>query len=222
MVSSAADPGHGQRSRNLGIVRYLAKPVLQSELLNTILQEVGGWNEDDRGSEPDAARTDDPSGLRILLAEDGRINQRVAVSLLQMLGHEVVVAANGREAVSAWKQEMFDAVLMDVHMPELDGYGATAAIRREELATGRRTPIIALTANAMQGDKDRCLAAGMDGYLSKPVTEHQMRRALREHVTGRESASTSPAAPSPNTSGRGEGWHGSGRCSRDAACSTHA
>jgi PAS domain S-box-containing protein len=198
MVSSAADPSHPQRSRQLGIVRYLAKPVLQSELLNTILQEVGGWAPDEPVFATAAAPASGRS-LKVLLAEDGLINQRVATNLLQMLGHTVVVAADGREAVSAWQHDSFDAVLMDVHMPEMDGYDATAAIRRQEQATGRRTPIIALTANAMQGDRDRCLAAGMDGYLAKPITQRQLAQALAQHVPASGALppdDTPPVAPS--------------------------
>ncbi len=182
MVSSATHAGHAERSRQLGIIRYLAKPVLQSELLDTILQEVGGWTEGEPAATAMSAAAAGRS-LRILLAEDGLINQRVAINLLQMLGHTVVVAANGREAVAAWQREAFDAVLMDVHMPEMDGYDATAAIRRQEQASGRHTPIIALTANAMQGDREQCLEAGMDGYLAKPITRQQLSYALAEHVT---------------------------------------
>jgi two-component system sensor histidine kinase/response regulator len=183
MVSSAAHAGHAERSRQLGIVRYLAKPVLQSELLNTILQEVGGWTEGESTLAAAATAPGAGRNLKILLAEDGLINQRVAINLLQMLGHTVVVASNGREAVAAWQRETFDAVLMDVHMPEMDGYDATAAIRRQEQMSGRHTPIIALTANAMQGDRDRCLEAGMDGYLAKPITRQQLCQALAQHVT---------------------------------------
>jgi CheY-like chemotaxis protein len=174
----------------LGIVRCLAKPVLQSELLNTILQEVGGWT-----AENDAtAATPVGRSLKVLLAEDGLINQRVAINLLEMLGHKVTVAVNGREAVTAWQREAYDVVLMDVHMPEMDGFDATAAIRREEQATSRHTPIIALTANAMLGDRDRCLAAGMDGYLSKPVTEKQLCQANAQHVNASGSQPPSPNA----------------------------
>jgi CheY-like chemotaxis protein/HPt (histidine-containing phosphotransfer) domain-containing protein len=133
--------------------------------------------------------------LKILLAEDGLINQRVAINLLQMLGHTVVVAANGREAVEAWQADSFDVVLMDVHMPEMDGYAATAAIRRHEQSTGRHTPILALTANAMLGDRDRCLAAGMDGYLAKPITQRQLCQALAQHVAS--SVCDPPATEAP-------------------------
>ncbi|HZY88753.1 MAG TPA: PAS domain S-box protein, partial [Gemmataceae bacterium] len=106
--------------------------------------------------------------LRVLLAEDNPFNQRVGVLTLEGAGHSVRVAPNGREAVAAWEQEAFDVVLMDVQMPEMDGFEATAAIRAREREAGRRTPVIAVTAHAMKGDRERCLAAGMDGYVTKP------------------------------------------------------
>ena len=97
------------------------------------------------------------------------VNQVVAVRLLERKGHQVTVAANGREAVAAWQQESFDLVLMDVQMPEMDGFEATAVIRQAETGTGWHLPIFALTAHAMKGDEERCRSAGMDGYLSKPI-----------------------------------------------------
>jgi CheY-like chemotaxis protein len=106
---------------------------------------------------------------KILLAEDNPVNQMVAARLLEKRGHQVTVAANGREAVAAVEREAFDLVLMDVQMPEMDGFAATAAIRKAEIGTGRHLPIFALTARAMKGDAERCLLAGMDGYLPKPI-----------------------------------------------------
>ncbi|HJT76418.1 MAG TPA: response regulator, partial [Gemmataceae bacterium] len=120
--------------------------------------------------------------LRVLLAEDNAINQTLAVRLLEKQGHHVVVAGNGREALAALGREAFDVVLMDVQMPEMDGLEATAAIRRGEEGTGRRVPIVALTAHAMKGDRERCLAAGMDGYLAKPVRPEELTRALNELI----------------------------------------
>ena len=116
--------------------------------------------------------------LRVLLAEDNRVNQQLAVRLLEKRGHRVVVAANGREAVARWHAEPFDLVLMDVQMPVMDGIEATAAIRRAEADAAKRTPIVAMTANAMEGDRERCLAAGMDGYLPKPIDVAEFDRVL--------------------------------------------
>jgi CheY-like chemotaxis protein len=128
----------------------------------------------------------------VLLAEDNTINQKLAVRLLEKRGHSVVVAGNGREALTALERESYDVVLMDVQMPEMDGFEATAAIRAREKESGRRLPIIAMTAYAMKGDRERCLAAGMDGYVSKPLQP----RELFEAVEGpsRESAGSSPGS----------------------------
>jgi CheY-like chemotaxis protein len=122
------------------------------------------------------------SGLRVLLAEDNRVNQRVAGRFLERLGHTVTLANDGREAVAAFEAAAFDLVLMDVQMPEMDGFEAVAAIRALEPGLGRpgRTPIIALTAHAMSGDRERCLAAGMDGYLTKPVKLAQLVEAIED------------------------------------------
>src|SRR5207302_1789837 len=116
--------------------------------------------------------------LRILLAEDGLVNQRVAVGFLELRGHEVVVACNGKEVLTALEQQPFDVVLMDVHMPEMDGLEATAAVRVKEKSTRRHLPIIAMTASAMKGDRERCLAAGMDGYVSKPFNAQELYAAV--------------------------------------------
>jgi CheY-like chemotaxis protein len=119
-----------------------------------------------------------PRPLRILVAEDNPINQVVAVRLLEKHGHTVVVAATGREAVAAVQGGGFDLVLMDVQMPEMDGFEATAAIRAAEPRADRRLPILALTALAMSGDRERCLAAGMDGYLTKPIQGDHLLQAV--------------------------------------------
>lgn len=118
--------------------------------------------------------------LRFLLAEDNPVNQRLVQVLLSRAGHEVVVAHNGEEAVELSSRSTFDLILMDVQMPKMDGLQATAAIRRAESAQGRHTPILALTAHAMSGDSARCLEAGMDGYVSKPVSAETLARAIRE------------------------------------------
>jgi CheY-like chemotaxis protein len=121
--------------------------------------------------------------LHILLAEDNLINQKVAVGMLESAGHRVAVANNGRAAVNALEQQPFDVVLMDVQMPEMDGFQATAAIREHEKVTGQHTPIIAFTAHALKGDQERCLAAGMDGYVSKPAPLEKLLRAIANCVS---------------------------------------
>jgi CheY-like chemotaxis protein len=118
--------------------------------------------------------------LRVLLVEDNLVNQKVACRILEKQGHAVVVAQNGRIALDILEGSDFDLVLMDVQMPEMDGYAATAAIRQREEGTGRRLPIVALTANAMKGDRERCLEAGMDGYVAKPVQVQLLLRELAE------------------------------------------
>jgi CheY-like chemotaxis protein len=127
-----------------------------------------------------------PRTLQILLVEDNPINQTVAVRLLEKHGHRVIVASNGKEALrtleSPTHDSVFDVVLMDVQMPEMDGFEATQAIRAREQGTGRRLPIVALTAHALTGDRERCLEAGMDGYVAKPFQQSVLLQALDEAV----------------------------------------
>ncbi len=167
ILSSASRLGDAELCQRVGISRYLTKPVIQSELLDAILQVMHVVDDD----EP-CQRTALPAcpPLRVLLAEDGLANQVVARGLLQAAGHEVVIAADGREAVDRWAAEPFDVILMDMHMPELDGLEATREIRRIEAQRSLRpTPIVAITAAAMSEDTRLCLDAGMDAFLSKPV-----------------------------------------------------
>jgi len=140
---------------------------------------------------PEPVRNGRLRPLRVLLAEDSRLNQRVAVGLLEKEGHHVTVANDGREAVAALDSNAFDVVLMDVQMPEQDGFEATAAIRRKERQSGGHIPIIAMTASAMKGDRERCLAAGMDSYVSKPVDFEELYRALDEHALKQTDAAPS-------------------------------
>ncbi|MEO8498743.1 MAG: response regulator, partial [Planctomycetota bacterium] len=185
MISSGARLGDSQRCRELGIVRHMSKPFVQSELLKTILAAIGeAVAESAEPREEAAADSDARPKLKILLAEDGLVNQRVAVGLLKKHGHTVTIAQNGREAVDAIRNESFDLVLMDVHMPEMGGLEATVAIRAYEKQQGCHTPIIAMTAAAMKGDREQCLEAGMDGYVSKPVSSEQLRLAIETFVPG--------------------------------------
>ncbi|NML16400.1 CHASE domain-containing protein [Azohydromonas caseinilytica] len=129
-----------------------------------------------------------PARHRILLAEDNVINQKLALRLLEGMGHQVEVVADGQQAVQRAQTEAFDLILMDVQMPVMGGFEATAALRAHEQPLGRHTPIVAMTAHAMVGDRERCLAAGMDGYLSKPVSKLELYRAVQEHARRRDPA----------------------------------
>jgi two-component system, sensor histidine kinase and response regulator len=129
------------------------------------------------------------ASLRVLLVEDNRVNQRLATRLLEKRGHSVSLAADGREALVALEKESFDLVLMDLQMPEMDGFEATMAIRKNERGSGNHLPIVALTAHAMKGDREKCLAAGMDGYLTKPIRAHEPDELLHAYVLRKVAAS---------------------------------
>ena len=116
--------------------------------------------------------------LRVLLAEDNPVNQKLAQKAIEKMGHQIVVVNNGAEAVRAYAENSFDLVLMDLRMPEMDGFAATSAIRRTETDTATRTPIVAITAHALEGDRERCLAAGMDDYISKPIDLRPLARLI--------------------------------------------
>ena len=120
-------------------------------------------------------------GVRVLLAEDNIVNQRVASRMLETDGYQVVVVGNGRDAIDAGLKSDFDLILMDVQMPEMDGFEATAAIRKAQSVTKRRVPIIAMTAHAMNGDRERCLAAGMDDYIAKPIRAAELRKLCSKY-----------------------------------------
>jgi signal transduction histidine kinase/CheY-like chemotaxis protein/HPt (histidine-containing phosphotransfer) domain-containing protein len=182
MLSSADRAADAARCRALGVAAYLVKPIKQSELLDTILTALGSAPLHEREPARAVSVGYDSRRLHVLLAEDNEVNQELAVKMLHKRGHTVVVANNGREALAALERGCFDVVLMDVQMPEMDGLSATAAIREGERSTGRHVPIIALTAHAMKGDRERCLAAGMDAYISKPVRADELFEALARLV----------------------------------------
>ncbi len=160
----------------------IAKPIRREELKQTILTTLGISLAPEP---PVAARSSlpSPTQLRILVAEDNIVNQRVARAMLEKQGHQVSVAANGKLVLSLLAKQPFDVILMDVQMPELDGFEAAAAIRAAEAGTGRHQPIIAMTAHAMKGDAEHCIAAGMDAYVSKPVKQEVLFAALTEVVS---------------------------------------
>jgi two-component system, sensor histidine kinase and response regulator len=180
LLSSAAFQDQHKRALRVGFARSMCKPIKQSDLFNAITRLTGTVALDSNGHATEFDEWGEVIPLRILLAEDGLVNQRVAKDLLSQRGHIVVIAVNGKEAAEAHLREEFDLILMDIHMPIMDGFEATAAIREQEHATGARIPIIALTANAMKGDRERCLAGGMDGYLSKPIRAHDLYRVVEQ------------------------------------------
>lgn len=183
MLTSSGQKGDGARSRALGISAYLMKPISQAELLEAILAVRGLPS-----NSPDPLHLitrhslrESRQKLRILLAEDDRTNQLVAARLLEKRGHTVVIAATGREALALLVEPDsggFDLILMDVEMPDMGGFEATAIIREQEKSSGAHLPIIAMTAHGMKGDEARCLAAGMDTYLSKPIDVERLAATI--------------------------------------------
>jgi CheY-like chemotaxis protein len=201
MLTSAGHRGDAARCQEVGVAAYLLKPIRQPELREAIARVLG--KNEQEGAIPLVTRfslqqaRQPASFLRVLVAEDNPVNQRLAVRLLEKRGHRVEVVANGREALQALDKQRFDLVLMDVQMPEMDGVEATAAIRRKERGSGWHTPIVALTANAMKGDREKYLTSGMDGYLTKPIRPLELDELLVDHM-----ARQTESAPTPSTTGR--------------------
>jgi CheY-like chemotaxis protein len=179
MLTSAGQSGDAARCRKLGIAAYLLKPVHKPELLAAIRAALRKGPADlapdlvARYSLQQTSRK-----LRILVAEDNPVNQTVVLRMLEKMGHATRIAANGKEALAALAAESFDLVLMDVQMPTMDGLTATRSIRELEKQTGLHIPIIAMTAHVMKGDQERCLEAGMDGYVAKPLSSKQIEQAI--------------------------------------------
>jgi two-component system sensor histidine kinase/response regulator len=186
MLTSAGQPRDAQRCRDLGLAGYLTKPVGQSELLDVISGALGrtAGRTLRKHSEPHLPLPPAKCGLSILVAEDNVVNQKLAVLLLERRGHAVTVAGDGNEALRALQKQDFDACLMDIQMPELNGLETTAAIRSRENGTSRHLPIIAMTAHAIKGDREVCLRSGMDAYLSKPVRADELFHAIESLVAG--------------------------------------
>jgi CheY-like chemotaxis protein len=178
LLTSAGQRGDSARCRELGIAGYLTKPVRQSELHAAIVAVLGARGKETTTVTRHSVREDRAQGQRILIAEDNVVNQQVIRRLVERQGHTAIVVDTGTKAIAALDEGEFDAVLMDVQMPEMDGFEATAEIRRREQLNGKRHTIIAMTAHAMSGDRERCLSAGMDDYLSKPIGLAQLNAAL--------------------------------------------
>ena len=201
MLTSGVRMGAHERCRELGIQATLLKPIKQSELQLAIVNALAGVVRSDIPVAPEQSLFSDGTVkacrvLKILLAEDNPVNQKVVLRTLEKCGHQIQLAVNGRIAVEASAADEFDLILMDVQMPEMDGLTATRSIRyREALTAGRRIPIIAMTAHALKGDQERCLEAGMDDYLTKPIKFSDLFETLTKWSV--QTAPTPPEAEAP-------------------------
>jgi len=202
MLSSSMHAGDMERSRQAGAAGFLMKPVQPSELLDAILSAVAG----PRGKlsatnevQPDEIILHAGGGMRVLLAEDNLVNRRLATRLLEKQGHVVIAATNGIEAVAAVEREDIDIVLMDVQMPEMDGLEAIRVIRESEKVSGRHVPIISITAHVMKGDRERCLEAGADDYVPKPLQRAELFAAI-ERARGATKGNQSAPEEAPQVS----------------------
>ncbi|PQO45314.1 response regulator [Blastopirellula marina] len=206
MLSSSERPTTRSQCEALDVNAFLMKPVKQSELFDAIVVALGvelpesEWHlqalEDRESIRP----------LKILLAEDNIANQRLAIALLEKWGHEVTLAVNGQEALDTWRADTYDLVVMDVQMPEMDGLEATRRIRNIEKIRGGHIPIVAMTAHALAGDREKCLAAGMDGYTSKPLRIDDLYEAIAQFFTSGSNESPSPVQPQQVASGSHFNW----------------
>jgi signal transduction histidine kinase/CheY-like chemotaxis protein len=188
IVSPAGREDVTQRCEELGIEQFVTKPVKQKDLAAAVKAVLMPEAQHPAASASDVSQATERH-LRVLVADDSPVNQEVAAGLLTLQGHQVLTAESGREAIEMWRKHHFEVILMDVEMHDIDGLAATATIREEEATTGRRTPIIAMTAHAVEGFKERCLAAGMDGYISKPFQPDELFQVLESLCTERASES---------------------------------
>jgi CheY-like chemotaxis protein len=182
VLTSSDQSSSAARGRQLGVDTYMIKPVKPAELLSVISKRLGTPSSEATGAVPAGPPLAAVRHLSILVAEDNAVNQRLTVAMLEKIGHSAIVAVNGEEAVAKWNQGGVDLILMDVQMPTVDGFDATRRIRRQEIALGRHTPIIAMTAHAMRGDRERCIESGMDDYVSKPVSRSALEQAITRCV----------------------------------------
>ena len=197
MLTSAGHLGDAARCRELGVSAYLVKPIRQTELLDAICQVLNKAAMKNKLLVTRHTLHEDKHHSRILLAEDNAVNQTLVVRLLEKRGYSVMVAGNGREVMQALESSQFDVVLMDVQMPGMNGFEATAAIRAKEKVAGGHLPIIAMTAHALKGDQERCISAGMDGYVSKPIRTGELYSMIESVLSNRPAA---PATSAPMVS----------------------
>jgi two-component system, sensor histidine kinase and response regulator len=184
MLTSCDQVESAALCRKMGVETYLIKPISSSDLLGSIRLAIGVHMPASTVT-PLARVSGSPLSLKILLAEDNLVNQKVAMGMLGKMGHRITLATNGLEALEQWRQGDFDLILMDVQMPEMTGLQATMQIRREE-AKGAHVPIVAMTASAMSEERDRCLAAGMDDFISKPVSYRVIEEMITATFTQRQ------------------------------------
>lgn len=202
MLTSVGQRGAAARCKHLGVAGYLVKPVSPLELQEAVLAVLGEKLQADReprivtrhslrearsahSDENNQIKTANWRPLNILVAEDNPVNQRLITSMMEKVGHQVVLTNNGREALQSWRDNEFDLILMDVQMPEMNGLESVEAIRREEKKSGEHVPVIALTAHSMSTDRDKCLAAGMDNYVSKPIDRGALNTVIADLVFSR-------------------------------------
>jgi CheY-like chemotaxis protein len=205
MLTSGPRAGDRARCRQVGVSQYLLKPVRESDLLNRIVDALAPRPRAARMRKR-AARVAVPAGgrpLRVLVAEDNEVNQQVAAGMLERAGHRVIVVRNGRQALAALERGSFDLALMDVQMPELDGFETAVAIRERERPAGVHLPIVAVTAHAMEGDAERCLAAGMDSYLAKPLQPEELLATIAAVTTGVRAVPAAGPGPPVTTAAAG-------------------
>ena len=193
LTSTVGVKADATRCCGVGMSTRISKPIKRADLLEAIKLALGSQQEDEPASPPAAAHSpaENQERFKILLAEDNLVNQKVAMRFLEKRGHTVILAESGKKALAAWQEQPFDLILMDVQMPELSGIEATASIREQEKSVAKHIPIIAMTAHAMVGDRDRCLASGMDDYISKPINATDLFAAIERVML---SASQTPLA----------------------------
>ena len=187
MLTSSDQTSSAAQCRKMGVETYLTKPVKPAELLAMMRRAVGTPQSEAVSRKPSAIQPLVGRPLSILVAEDNFVNQKLTVAMLEKLGHRPIVVPNGEDAVTKWSEGGIDLILMDVQMPKVDGFDATRRIRYREMTSGGHMPVIAMTAHAMSGDRERCLEAGMDDYVSKPVTRAALEQAIQRCATQQDS-----------------------------------